>query len=318
MQIKIVVLDGFAVNPGDVSWAPLEALGECKIFDRTQPGERTARAADADAILTNKVVIDRTLLAQLPKLKYVGVLATGYNVVDLAAAREYGVTVTNIPAYGTPSVAQHTFALLLELTQHTALHSDAVRAGDWCRSADFCFTKTPLVELAGLTLGIVGFGGIGKAVATIARAFGMNVIVNSRTPFENEATPWVPLETLLQKSDVVSLHCPLTPQTQNLINAERLALMKPAAFLLNTGRGPLLDEAAVADALNRGALAGAGLDVLSTEPPSPGNPLLSARNCLITPHIAWATRAARTRLLDTAVANLAAFLNGAPVNRVTP
>ncbi len=316
MQKNIVVLDGYALNPGDLKWDALEALGACTVYDRTLPEERVARAKDAEAILVNKVIVDRALMEQLPKLKYVGVLATGYNVVDLAAAKERGIVVTNIPAYSTPSVVQHTFALLLELTQHVTLHADAVRNGEWCRAKDFCFTKTPLIELSGKTLGIVGWGAIGKSVARVAQAFGMNVIVNSRTRFESDATPWVELDELLARADVVSLHCPLTPQTQQLINAERLARMKPSALLINTGRGPLLDEQAVADALNAGRLAGLAADVLSTEPPKPDNPLLAAKNCIVTPHIAWATQAARQRLYDIAVNNLKAFFAGRPVNQV--
>ena len=313
---NIVVLDGFAVNPGDLKWDALEALGACVVHDRTGPGERLERAKDADALLVNKVVIDRALMARLPRLRYVGVLATGHNVVDCAAARERGIVVTNVPAYGTASVAQHVFALLLELAQHVASHADAVRNGEWCASRDFCFTKTPLAELDGLTLGVVGWGAIGRRVARIARAFGMNVAAHSRTRFEDPETPWLGLDELFARADVVSLHCPLTPQTERLVNARRLALMKPAALLINTGRGQLLDERAVADALNAGRLAGLGADVLSTEPPAPDNPLLTAKNTVITPHIAWATRAARQRLLDTAVRNLASFFAGAPVNRV--
>jgi len=316
MQKNIVVLDGFTLNPGDLNWDALNALGACVVYDRTKPEERIERAKDAEAILVNKVIVDAALMGQLPKLRYVGVLATGYNVVDCAAARGRGIVVTNIPAYSTPSVAQHAFALLLELTQRVALHADAVRGGAWCLATDFCFTKSPLIELAGKTLGIVGWGAIGKRVAHIAQAFGMNVVVHSRTRFDDTETPWVELDDLLARSDVVTLHCPLTSQTQNFINAERLAMMKPTAFLINTGRGPLLDEQAVADALNAGRLAGLGADVLSTEPPKPDNPLLTAKNALITPHIAWATGAARQRLMDTAVNNLKSFFAGAPVNQV--
>ena len=316
MEKNIVVLDGFALNPGDLKWDALEALGTCAVYERTPPESREARARDADAVFTNKVVVDAVLMERLPRLRYIGVLATGYNVVDVAAARERGIVVTNIPAYSTPSVAQHTFALLLELTNRAALHADAVRAGEWCAAKDFSFTKSPLVELAGKTFGIIGWGAIGRRVANIARAFGMNVAVHTRTRFDNAETPWLELHDLLAQSDIVSLHCPLTPQTQHLINAERLALMKPSAFLLNTGRGPLLDEQAVADALNSNRLTGLGADVLSTEPPKPDNPLLTAKNTVITPHIAWATLAARQRLLDIAVHNLKSFFAGAPVNQV--
>jgi len=314
MQKNIVVLDGFTLNPGDLKWDALKALGACVVYDRTKPEERIERAKDADAIFTNKVIIDAALMAQLPKLRYIGVLATGYNVVDTAAAKERGIVVTNIPAYSTPSVVQHMFALLLELTNHVALHADAVRGKAWCCATDFCFTKTPLIELSGKTLGIVGWGTIGKRVADVARAFGMNVVAHSRT--RHDDAPWVELDALLAQSDVVTLHCPLTPQTQHLINAQRLSLMKPTAFLINTGRGPLLDEQAVADALNTGRLAGFAADVLSTEPPKTDNPLLFAKNTIITPHIAWATGAARQRLMDTAVNNLKSFFEGAPVNQV--
>jgi glycerate dehydrogenase len=315
---NIVVLDGYTLNPGDLSWDELQALGACEIFDRTPPKNVTTRAAHADLIVTNKVVLRREHMEALPKLKYIGVTATGYNIVDTAVARERGVTVTNVPAYGTPSVAQHTFALLLELTQHVGHHAETVRAGRWAHSPDWCYWDRPLVELDGLTMGIVGYGRIGQAVAGLAEAFGMKVITaasgSGRPPAPGTAV--VELDYLFRQSDVVSLHCPLTPQTNRLVNATRLALMRPTAFLLNTSRGPLVDEAALAEALNAGRLAGAGLDVLSAEPPSEDNPLLRAKHCLITPHIAWATRAARARLLKTAVDNVRAFLEGQPRNVV--
>ncbi|HHY85686.1 MAG TPA: D-2-hydroxyacid dehydrogenase [Verrucomicrobia bacterium] len=316
--MKAVVLDGYTLNPGDLSWDELKALGPCDIFDRTPPDEVLARAVDADAILTNKVVLSREIIQRLPRLKYIGVLATGTNVVDLEAARERNIPVTNVPGYATASVAQLTFALILELTFHVARHSDAVRSGDWTRSADFSFHLAPLVELSGLTLGLAGFGSIGRAVARIGAAFGMNVIATVRRPPAGDCSGarFVDLETLFRESDVLSLHCPLTPETHHLVNRERLALMKPGAILINTGRGPLIDEAALAEALNEGRLAGAGLDVLSTEPPDATNPLLRARNCVITPHIGWATRAARIRLMREVVENLRAFLNGNPRNVV--
>lgn len=316
--MNIVVLDGHTLNPGDLNWDGLRALGACAIHDRTPPAEVLARAAHAEIVLTNKTVLTREHLVALPKLRCLGVLATGTNVVDLAAARERGVTVTNVPAYATPSVAQLTFALLLELTLHVGHHAGSVRAGGWTRSRDFCYWERPLVELAGLTLGVVGFGGIARAVAAIADGFGMPVLVHTRRP----PTPvpaglgFVDLETLFRQSDVVSLHCPLTPETKHLVNAERLAWLKPTAFLLNTGRGPLVDEPALADALNQGRLAGAGLDVLSVEPPPADNPLLAAKNCLITPHLGWATGAARARLMRVAVENVRAFLAGTPQNVV--
>jgi glycerate dehydrogenase len=315
--MKIAVLDGFTLNPGDLSWEALESLGECQIHDRTAPGEALARAVEADIVLTNKVCLTADLIRQLPRLRYIGVLATGTNVVDHAAARARNIPVTNVPAYSTSSVAQAVFALLLELTHHVGHHAQGVREGKWTQCADFSYQEFPLVELAGLTFGVVGFGQIGRAVAEIARAFGMTVLAFNPSP--KPAPPQVclvDLETLFRRSDVVSLHCPLTPQTQHLVNAERLAWMKPTAFLVNTGRGPLVEEAALAEALNAGRLAGAGLDVLSVEPPPADHPLLRARNCLITPHHAWATRAARVRLLQTAVENVRAFLAGRPQNVV--
>jgi glycerate dehydrogenase len=319
--MRIVVLDGFTLNPGDLSWAALQALGDCAVHERTAPEQTVERARDAEILFTNKVVLGRAEFAHLPRLRYVGVLATGYNVVDVAAARERGIVVTHIPAYGTRSVAQMTFALLLELTQHVGHHAQTVREGRWTRSRDFCYWDAPLVELDGLTLGLVGFGRIGQAVAQCALAFGMKVLAHDPAappPHPPPGVTWADLETVFRESDVVSLHCPLTAGNRGLVNAARLALMKPTAFLLNTARGPLVDEAALAAALNAGRLAGAGLDVLAVEPPRPDNPLLTARNCLITPHLAWATRAARERLLQVAVANLAAFLAGRPANVVAP
>jgi len=315
--MKIVVLDGYTLNPGDLSWDPLKALGDCEIHDRTAPGEVSARAADAEILLTNKTVIGRDHFPALPKLRYIGVLATGTNVVDLAEARERGIIVTNVPAYATGSVAQLVFALLLECAWHAGAHSESVRGGAWTRSRDFCFWEYPLVELSGLTMGLIGFGNIGRAVARAASAFDMRVLVCVRRPGEAPAgVQFAGLETVFRESDVLSLHCPLTPETRHLINAQRLAWMKPGAFLINTGRGPLIDEAALAAALNSGRLAGAGLDVLSVEPPSADNPLLSAKNCVITPHIGWATGAARARLMKTVVENVRAFLAGKPQNVV--
>jgi glycerate dehydrogenase len=273
---------------------------------------------DADVLLTNKVVLDRETILALQKVRYIGVLATGYNVVDATAARERGIPVTNVPGYSTRSVAQLVFALILELTHHVGHHAQTVREGRWSRSEDFCYWDTPLLELDGLTLGIIGFGQIGREVANIAQALGMRVLVHSRTK-PAELPPdaqWVSLNELLCRADIASLHCPLTPDTRHLINSERLALMKPTAFLINTSRGPLVEEAVLADALNSGRLAGAGLDVLSAEPPPPSNPLLTAKNCLITPHIAWASKAARRRLMQITAANLRAFLAGQPQNVV--
>jgi glycerate dehydrogenase len=316
--MKIVVLDGHTLNPGDLSWDELKGLGDCLIHERSTPAEVVTRAAEAEIAITNKAILQREQILALPRLKYIGVTATGYNIVDPAAARERGVVVTNVPAYGTRSVAQHTFALLLELTQHVGHHAQTVRDGRWVHSPDWCYWDKPLIELDGLKLGIIGFGRIGQAVAAIAGAFGMKVLASASSSGRRHAADIVTaeLDYLLGESDVVSLHCPLTPQTKHLINAARLARMKPTAFLLNTSRGPLVDEAALADALNAGRIAGAGFDVLSAEPPAAGNPLLAARNCLITPHIAWATRAARARLLKTAVDNVRAFLAGQPQNIV--
>jgi glycerate dehydrogenase len=302
----IVVLDGHTLNPGDLSWAGLEELGDCTIHARTGAADIVSRSQGAAILLTNKTPLSAATLAQLPQLQYIGVLATGYNVVDTMAARARGVPVTNVPGYGTTSVAQHTFALLLELARAAGHHGASVRAGDWSRSPDFCYWNSPQLELAGLTLGIVGAGRIGEAVADLGRAFGMNVKVASRAGGRDE------LRQVLQVSDVVSLHCPLTPETQHLLNAETLGWMKPTAFLLNTSRGPLIDEMALARALNDGRIAGAGLDVLSAEPPPSDHPLLSARHCIITPHVAWATSAARARLLQVAVENVRSFLQGQP------
>jgi glycerate dehydrogenase len=313
---RIVVLDGYTLNPGDLSWTPLDELGQVELYDHSASDLVAARSSGAAILLTNKTVLTGDLIRALPELRFIGVLATGYNVVDVAAAKEHGIPVSNVPGYGTASVAQAVFALLLELASHTGDHARAVAAGRWTSCRDFCFWDTPLVELAGLTFGIVGYGAIGRSVSTIAKAFGMRVIVHSRRPAEDEEN--VGLEKLFRDADVVSLHCPLTPTTKGLVNAERLSCMKSSAFLINTGRGPLIDEPALADALNRGQIAGAALDVLSQEPPPAGNPLFTAKNCIITPHIAWATKAARQRLLDIAVANVRAFLAGSPQNVVTP
>jgi glycerate dehydrogenase len=314
---RIVVLDGYTLNPGDLDWEPLRALGECAIFDRTPAEAVLERAAGASAVLTNKTPLPRTMIESLPELRYIGVLATGYNIVDTAAASAHDVAVTNVPGYGTASVAQHVFALLLELTQHAGHHAQTVREGRWCASPDFCYWDTPLVELAGRTLGVIGYGSIGEAVARIARAFEMKVIAATRRPRTDvPGVEFLAINDVFCRADVVTLHCPLMPETQGLVNAARLALMKPDAFLINTGRGSLVVEQDLADALNASRLAGAGLDVLSAEPPTSKNPLLSAKNCLITPHIAWATHAARERLLGVVVENLSAFFAGTPQNVV--
>ena len=309
--MNIVVLDGYTLNPGDLSWDALRELGSCEIYDRSAPDEIVPRSTSAEIVLTNKVKLNGEYMSSVPTLKYLGVTATGYNIVDVAAARERKVIVTNVPTYGTQSVAQMTFALLLELTQHVGHHAQTVREGRWTRSPDFCYWDYPLIELDGLTLGIIGFGRIGKMVGQLAEAFGMKVLTYSRKQ------PVAEMETLFRRSDIISLHCPLTPQTEHLVNEKRLAWMKPTAFLLNTSRGPLIDESALAKALNKGRIAGAGLDVLAVEPPTADNPLLRAKNCLITPHIAWATRAARSRLMEAVVENVRAFLAGESKNVVT-
>lgn len=316
--MRIVVLDGFTMNPGDLEWRTLEALGDLAVYERTPPAQILERASGADVVLTNKVPLRAETIAALPALRFIGVLATGYNVVDLAAARARGIPVSNVPAYSTRSVQQMTFALLLELTQKCGAHDRAVKEGAWARCEDFMFQFAPLVELDGLTFGVLGFGAIGRAVAQTALSFGMRVLASSRTRPSAlpEGVEWVPPERLFRESDVVSLHCPLTPDTEKIICEQTIALMKPSALLINTGRGGLVDEAALARALKGGRLAGAGMDVLSTEPPAPSNPLLSAPNCVITPHCAWATRAARRRLLDITVANIRAFLSGRPINVV--
>ena len=315
--MKIVVLDGYCLNPGDLSWDALGEFGEVVVYDRTTAAEVITRAQGAALVFTNKTPFSAATLAALPELKYIGVLATGYNVVDIAAAAAKGITVTNIPTYGTASVAQFVFALLLELCHNVKLHSDLVRAGEWSRNADWSFWKSPLVELAGKTMGVIGFGRIGRAVGRIADAMGMRVIASDTfqgDPPAYEGFRFATVEEVLAESDVVSLHAPLFPETQGMINARTLRLMKPSAFLINTSRGALVVDQELADGLNAGVIAGAGLDVLTVEPPAETNPLFTARNCLVTPHIAWATHEARGRLMDLAVHNVAAFLNGAPVH----
>lgn len=316
--MKITVLDGYGMNPGDLSWKNLEKLGEVTVYDRTSPEEVIERAKGSEALLTNKTILDNKTLRILPGLKYVGVLATGYNVVDIETARELGIVVTNIPAYSTDSVAQMVFAHLLTITNRVEHYTEENRNGRWSSSPDFCYWDTPLHELAGKTFGIVGLGHIGHAVARIALAFGMKV--KAYTSKEASALPAgiskAGLEELFATSDVVSLHCPLTDTTRHLVNAERLSQMKPTAILINTGRGPLVDEQALADALNNGTIQAAGVDVLTNEPPRPDCPLLSAKNCYITPHLGWATKEARERLMDIAVDNLDCFIKGNIKNNV--
>ena len=315
--MKIVVLDGHTLNPGDLSWDGIKALGETVIHERSAPGELRERLKGAQATLTNKVPLGRELLEQLPELRYIGVTATGYNIVDVEAARKHGITVTNVPAYGTDSVAQTVFALLLELTHRAGHHSQTVRDGKWARCPDFSYWDFPLVELSGLTLGIIGYGRIAKKVATIAEAFGMKILVAKHRPDLQSPYATADVDEVFRFSDVLTLHCPLTPATKGIVNAARLASMKPSAFLINTSRGPLIEEAALADALNSGKIAGAGLDVLSIEPPPPDHPLYRANNCFITPHYAWATKAARQRLMDVTVKNLSAFIASVPQNVVS-
>lgn len=317
--MKIVVLDGYTLNPGDLNWDGLKQLGELEVFDRTPEAEIVQRCIGAEVVLTNKTPLTKETLGQLPDLKYIGVLATGYNVVETEFARSRGISVSNVPGYSTASVVQLTFALLLELCHHVQKHSDSVHNGDWSASRDFSYSVSPLIELEGKTLGIIGFGSIGQKVAEVAAAFGMKVIGTSRTQTDQGHRPyfrWVDLPELLKESDVISLHCPLTPETTGLINKEALNQMKLSALLINTSRGPVINEADLASALNEGILAGAGLDVLSQEPPLASNPLLKAKNCILTPHIAWATKEARARMMGLVVKNLSSFLDGNPVNIV--
>lgn len=319
--MNIIILDGYALNPGDLSWKSLEKFGEITIYDRTSPEDLIERAHHANIILTNKVPISKQQIQQLPHLKHIAVTATGYNIIDIQAASENGISVSNIPGYSTASVAQLTIALLLELSLRVQRHSDAVKEGKWTNSKDFSFWDYPLVELSGKTIGIIGFGATGQAVADIANAFGMKIIANSRRKqgqSHRKNFEWKDVTELLKESDVVSIHCPLTPETEGLINAESLATMKKSAFLINTARGPIIVEKDLANALNNDVIAGAGIDVLSQEPPKADNPLLKAKNCIITPHIAWASFEARTRLMQILEDNISAFVKNEPVNIVNP
>lgn len=311
--MKIVILDGYGLNPGDLNWHAFEQLGEVTVYDYTPPEDAAARMAGAEAVITNKTVLTRSLIESCPTLRYIGILATGFNVVDLQAAAERGIPVTNVPAYSTQAVAQHVFALLLEVTNHVGRHNAAVQDGRWQRNRDFCFWDAPLMELQGKTMGIVGWGQIGQATAAIARAFGMRVIVaskHSREPFV------VSMDTLLHEADVLSLHCPLTQENAGLINAQTIGQMKQGAILINTARGGLVDEGALREALVSGKLAGAAMDVLGAEPPRTGSPLIGLDNCIITPHIAWASLEARGRLMTIAAENLAAYQRGERKNVV--
>ena len=318
--MKIVILDGYTENPGDLSWGGFEALGSVTVYDRTPADQILARAKGAEIVLTNKTPISaQTLAALAPELQYIGVLATGYNVVDIAAARAQGIPVCNIPTYGTTAVAQFVMALLLELCHHVGDHSRSVKAGDWSRCPDFCYWNSPLIELAGKTFGVIGYGRIGRATARLAAAFGMEILAyDAHATGMDEVARLVSLDELLERSDVISLHCPLFESNRGMINRASIARMKDGVLLINTSRGPLIDEAALAEALHAGKVAGAGLDVLETEPARPDNPLLAEPNCLITPHIAWAPKESRQRLMDIAVENLQAWLKGNPQNVVNP
>lgn len=316
--MKIVLLDAHTANPGDLTWQPLEAIAPCEIHPRTPLDQTIARCAGAEVVITNKAPLTREIIAALPELKYIGVTATGFNVIDVAAAKERGIVVTNVPGYSTPSVAQHVMALMLELTNRVGHAAKSVEQGGWATCPDFCYWDFPIVELSGRTLGIIGCGEIGSAVARIGTAFGMRVLASKRTWKEPPpaGVEVAEVDAIFREADVISLHCPLTDATKHLINERTLGLMKREVFLINTGRGPLVDEVALAQALNEGRIAGAGLDVLSVEPPTKGSQLIGAKNCLITPHVAWASRAARVRLIDIVAANLKAFLAGSPVNVV--
>ena len=315
-MIKIVITDGYTLNPGDLSWKQIESFGELTVYDRTKPEEIVDRCRDASIILTNKVPVTEANMAALPHLKMIGVTATGYNIIDVQAAAKRKIVVCNVPAYGTASVAQHTFALLLELTNQVGKHAASVAAGEWVNASDFSYQKAPITELAGKTLGIVGWGNIGQQTARIAQAFDMQVLFYNPSKKENGFAKQVPLAELFAKSDFISLHCPLKPENMGFVNKELIEVMKPSAYIINTSRGPLINEQHLADALNSHRIAGAALDVLSTEPPSAQNPLLAAKNCIITPHNAWISKEARQRVMDTSAANIDAFLQQKPINRV--
>lgn len=319
--MKIVVLDGYTENPGDLSWEPFEALGELTVYDRTDVSDKDeiiSRIGDAEAVLTNKTPIDRTVLDQCPNLRFISVLATGYNVVDVAYAKEKGIPVSNIPAYGTDAVGQFAIALLLEICHRIGHHDQAVKEGRWTACQDWCFWDYPLIELAGKTMGIIGFGRIGQKSGQIAKAMGMKILAYNRSQSESgkEIAEYVDLDTLLAQSDVIALHCPLFPETQEIINRETISKMKDGVIIINNSRGPLIAEQDLADALNSGKVYAAGLDVLCDEPMRKDNPLLTAKNCIITPHISWAPRESRQRIMDMSVRNLRAFLDGKPINVV--
>lgn len=317
--MKIVILDSYAANPGDLEWDTLLELGNCTLYDRTAKEDVIERAKEADIVLTNKVVFNRELIEALPNLKYIGVMATGYNTIDVEAAKEQGIVVTNIPAYSTNSVAQMVFSHILTIMQNVQLHSQLVHEGKWSNSPDFCFWKTPILELHGKTIGIVGLGSIGKAVARIASGFGLNIIAytsKSKLQLPPEIKK-VELDELFKEADIVTLHCPLNKETRNMVDLDRLKTMKESSILINTGRGPLINEEDLAYALKNKLIYAAGLDVLSKEPPLPDNPLFGLDNCFITPHIAWASQAARGRLMEILIGNVKAFIDGKPINQVS-
>lgn len=320
--MKIVILDGYTENPGDLSWEGFEAMGDLTVYDRTTDHSQiAARIGDAEIILTNKTPVSREVIDACPRLKYIGLLATGYNVVDVKAAKEAGIIVTNIPTYGTDAVSQYAIALLLELCHHIGEHSDCVKRGDWTKNQDWCFWNHPLIELAGKTIGIIGFGRIGQGTARIAQALGMKVLAYDtyqNPQLVSETCTYASLDQVFASSDVITLHCPLFPETEGIINKDTIGKMKDGVMIINNSRGPLIVESDLRDALNSGKVAGAAVDVVSAEPISMDNPLLDAVNCIITPHIAWAPKESRQRLMDLAVENLHAFLSGAPQNVVNP
>lgn len=317
--MKIVVLDGYTLNPGDLSWEPLAELGSLTIYDRTPEDKILTRIGDAEIVFTNKTPLNKEILNKIPTVKFIGVLATGYNVIDIAAAKEAGIVVANIPTYGTNAVAQYVFAMLLEICHHVWAHSEEVKNGAWSRSSDFCFWSYPLIELTGKTMGIIGYGRIGKSTAKLAQAFGLKVLAYNHNPVKEEETDtlkFVELDELLACADVISLHCPLTEDTKGMINKKTISKMKDGVIIINTSRGQLIMEEDLAEALNSNKVYAAAVDVVSVEPILPDNPLLQAKNCIITPHIAWAPRESRQRLMDIAVDNLRAFLKGEPVNTI--
>ena len=314
--MKIVALDGFTLNPGDLSWEPIKNFGSLTVYDRTPLDEIAERCRGATIVLTNKAPLDGQILSRLPQLKFISVTATGYNIIDVITAKERNILVCNVPAYGTASVAQHTIALLLELTNNVGIHAQSVSSSDWSKSIDWCYSKKPITELDGKIIGLVGLGNIGKQTAEIAKAFGMKVLYNSITEKQTDLGIFVDMETLFAQSDVLSLHCPLTSANMHFVNKKLLHFMKPSSFLINTARGLLINEHDLSEALNTGRIAGAALDVLSSEPPQKDNPLLTAKNCIITPHNAWMSKEARQRIMDETVKNIQAFFNHQPVNLV--